>query len=472
MLTYAFDLLFRIYSEEGYAPSEISVLILQHNLYGLDICPRAAQLAQFALVCKAREQSRTAFRNPIQPHVICLQNVIFEADELPMEWLEASDQWADGEVPSTADLLHDLNLFTDAENFGSLLQPKLPESQLVFLKQRVTSHWPKALDPLLAHDVRERILRVLAQAEALTQRYHVTVANPPYMGSGGMNDLVKEFVKSTYPTAKQDLMTCFMERSSKFTIDDGWVAMINLPSWLFIVSFEGLRKWLISQQQIVSLLHLGRGIFGSDFGTVAFVLKNQAPNGNRGVYRRLFVDHVDVDSIEQKERKFLDPGLGKYLARQTDFLAVPSAPIAYWLTERVLTIFREAQSLGEVVQPRAGISTGCNERFIINWYEAAWSRIGFNQSTCSQRYVFYPHNKAGGFRRWFGNTNYVLRYDAGARAEMKHMPGFRHDGERFYFKPQVSWGKSQQGLSVRVIIRRASLLTVQAYVYFPTPRFT
>jgi len=178
MLTYAFDLLTLIYEEEGYAPTEIPALILRHNLHGLEICPRAAQLAELALVFKAREKSRRFFQpeHLVRPRIIELRDVRFAEGELPEEWLVASGQWPVGKVPAKADILHDLHLFTDAKNFGSLLQPKLSDEQLSFLKQRVTDHWPLTTDHLFSNAVREHVLRVLEQAEALTQRYHVVVS--------------------------------------------------------------------------------------------------------------------------------------------------------------------------------------------------------------------------------------------------------------------------------------------------------
>jgi hypothetical protein len=440
MLTYAFDLLTLIYEEEGYGPTDIPALILQHNLYGLEICPRAAQLAELALVFKAREKSRRFFQpeHLVRPHIIELRDVRFAENELRdyIRTLGLGDLFNEP-------MLKLLHQFEEAKNFGSLIQPRLDERAIAFARRAIEA---KDLGgQLFLRETHLKVLRVLEQAEALTQRYHVVVANPPYMGSGNMNGGVKNFVNTLYPEAKQDLMTCFMVRAANLTVKHGYFAMINLPSWLFILSFEELRKWLVNECQIESLLHLGRGIFGSDFGSVAFVLKNSKPTLHLSVFRRLFTEHVEVDSVEEKERKFLSPDLGRFVADQRTFKGIPGAPIAYWLSERVFSVFEQAESLGEVVKPRAGISTGCNERFILSWHEVSLGVVGFSQHTKSDRYSFYPHNKAGGFRRWYGNTSYILRYDRNALNEMEKMPGFRHDGEERYFQPSVSWGKVTAG---------------------------
>lgn len=440
MLTYAFDLLFRIYEEEGYVPNEIPVLIMKHNLYGLEICPRAAQLAELALVFKAREKSRRFFQpgTLVQPRILALQDIRFDEGEL-RDYIAALDLGALFNEP----MLKLLHQFEQATTFGSLIQPCLDEQNITFARNMIVA---KDLGgQLFLRETHSKVLRLLEQAEMLCQRYHIVVANPPYMGSGNMNDGMKGLVNALYREAKQDLMTCFMIQAANLTVKCGYFAMINLPSWLFILSFDELRRWLVTECEIKSLLHLGRGIFGSDFGSVAFALKNSAPTSHPSVFRRLFTEHVEVDSVEVKERKFLTPTLGRFVAHQRKFLGIPGAPIAYWLSERFLSVFERAKCLGEVVKPRAGISTGRNERFILNWHEVSLCTIGFNRQAASDEYSFYPHNKAGGFRRWYGNTSYILRYNQRALKEMQEMPGFRHDGQERYFLPSVSWGKVTAG---------------------------
>jgi hypothetical protein len=245
MLTYAVDLLTLIYEEEGYAPSEISGLILQHNLYGLEICPRAAQLAEFALVLKAREKARRFFQleQLVQPHIIELQDVRFEEGVLN-DYIEALDL---GELfdPNLFKLLH---RFEEAKNFDSLIQPCLDEQAIANITRTIEA---KDLGgQLFLRETHLKVLRVLEQAGVLTQKYHNVVANPPYMGGKGMNPSLKQWPAQNYPDERSDLMTCFMERSRNLTAPDGLWAMIYLPSWMFLSSYAILRDKLVSRQTV------------------------------------------------------------------------------------------------------------------------------------------------------------------------------------------------------------------------------
>ena len=304
MLTYAFDLLTLIYEEEGYAPTEIPALILRHNLHGLEICPRAAQLAELALVFKAREKDRRFFKKLDQglgnrgqgvgdkgmqrPHIIELKNITFDEGELPMDWLAVPDQWPMGEVPAKADILHDLYLFTDAKNFGSLLQPKLSEQQLVFLKQRVTNHYPLTPNPLFSNKVREHVLRVLEQAEALTQRYHVVVANPPYMGAKNQTATLKAFLELNFEPFKADLFSAFFVRSRTLALPAGFLGFMSPFVWMFIGSYENLRRELIERASITSLVQLEySGFDGATVPICCFTLNNQYRPNHKGAFIRL-----------------------------------------------------------------------------------------------------------------------------------------------------------------------------------------
>lgn len=341
ILTYSFDLLYRIYEEEGHAPSEIHYLILQHNLYGLDICPRAAQLAQFALVCKAREKFRSAFRNPIQPHVICLEDVVITSDEIAA-YLELPGM---REI-FTEKVLLQIHQFRESTSaLGSLIQPVLTLPEIREIKTHLCSTIPEDAFLQLVY---RKFMCVFEQAEALSQRYQIVVANPPYMGTNGMNGKLKRFILDNYPAAKSDLMTCFMDRAASLLLEAGYWGMINLPSWMFLGSFQDFRKNLVTEQSILSLLHLGRGVFGSDFGSVAFVVQNKRANNFRlGVYRRLFEEHVQVRHVDKIKNIFLESNNGYFLFSQSYFLDLPGFIIAYWLSPAALKIFHHAVSLGQ-----------------------------------------------------------------------------------------------------------------------------
>ena len=458
MLTYAFDLLFLIYEEEGYAPTEIPALILRHNLHGLEICPRAAQLAELALVFKAWEKSRRFFQpeHLVRPHIIELRDVRFAENELPVQWLGASDQWPaggsgqgsvasgqPGKVPAKEDILHDLHLFTDAKNFGSLLQPKLSEEQLNFLKQRVTDHWPLTTDHLFSNVVREHVLRVLEQAEALTQRYHVVVANPPYLGMANANSILKRFADDTYPRTKADAFAMFIERSSKLTIQHGYAGLVTMQSWLFLSSYADLRDDLLTKSRLINVVHIGPRGFDSIAGhvvqTVAFVVKVGAVSGGPTKFLRL-VDYPSEATKEAALLKMISSGDG-FLTAAADLRKIDGAPISYWIPAKARQHFEQLPALKSVNQPRTGISTGANERFILRWSEVSHSDIGLGLASKSSQFRYYPHNKGGDTRVWYGNQTDVLKYSAADIAAMERCDGFRHDNAPFYFRPSASWTK-------------------------------
>ena len=456
MLTYAVDLLYLIYEEEGYAPSEIPQKILRHNLYGLEICPRAAQLAELALVLKAREKSRRFFQpeNLVRPQIIELRDVRFAENELPVQWLVASDQWPAGNVPAMVDILHDLNLFTAAKNFGSLLQPKLSERQLGFLKQRVTGHWPLTPDHLLAHAVRERLLRVLEQAEALTQRYHIVVANPPYMGSGGMTLRVKDFAKNGFPDSKSDLFAMFMERATSLTSKSGYIAMVTMQSWMFLSSYEALRAKLLKNACFVTFLQIGYNSFPEMNSKIAqacaFVAKNQFQK-KAGVYFNLNVAPQSAD----KELVFLeqlqsDAGIFGYAS---DFQKIPGSPIAYWISKEMLSLYA-GSLLGDYATPKQGLATGDNAQFLRYWHEVSLHKFERESSSIDEsiksRRKWFPTTKGGSFRRWSGNQDYVVNWENDGE-EIRRFgletgrARSRAQNTAFYFATGATWSTISSG---------------------------
>ncbi|MDG3012428.1 BREX-1 system adenine-specific DNA-methyltransferase PglX [Rhodococcus sp. D2-41] len=322
MLTYAFDLLYAIYEEEGHAPSEIPSLILAHNLHGAEIDPRAGSLAAFALTMKARAKDRRFFtRSDAQPKICVIEPISFTPDELDVLITKGGDRDAEEAF---------WNQFRDADTFGSLIQPDADATA----QAAVVLEGLKDQEETFYYDTLFRARRSVAQAEVLSRQYSVVTANPPYMGGKQMSALLSQFMKEKYPTGKADLMAAFMVRAQELTVRRGTWGMINLPSWMSLKSFEDLRHDLLEGQRIVSMVHLGRGIFGSDFGSVAFVIDNAPAKSARGVYRRLFEQHVDVRSVPAIEALFHDPTYNRYEVAQSDFAAIPGSPVVYGSVKR------------------------------------------------------------------------------------------------------------------------------------------
>ena len=441
MLTYAFDLLYAIYEEEGYAPSEIPGLILTHNLYGTEIDPRAAALASFALMMKARSRQRGFLRAPVQPRICVVKPVEFTATEL--------DQLA-GVGCGVQESRDFWQSFMHADVLGSLI---LPDGEvLAEARKRLVALEADTLD---AADTLERAQRVVTQSEYLARTYTVVVTNPPYMGSGKMGDALSRWLKKHHPEAKSDLMTAFMERAYVLCESGGLWGMINLPAWMALSSFARFRKALLRRVSIDSLLHLGRGVFGSDFGSVAFVVVNGCPaESRRGVYRRLFDRHVEVRSPESIRQLFLDSQHGRYVALQTVLRGLPGARLAYWLSPAMTRAFTEGRPLGEVAAPKQGLATADNARFLRLWFEVSRSRTCFDADSREAAKVsgatWFPHLKGGEFRKWWGNQDYVVNWANDGAEIQTYRDAHGKQKSRpqnidSYFKPAISWSLLSSG---------------------------
>lgn len=441
MLTYAFDLLYEIYAEEGHDAAEIPGLILRHNLTGIEIDDRAGALAAFALSMKAaaRLGRRRFLRMEAKPDIVVLQNVRFTPTEMQdVAAVVGRDLFTD-------ELRETLGQFEQAKNFGSLIVPKLrcPAEALRVVEVRDFG------SDLLLKEVQARVVAVLRMAEALSPKYHVVVANPPYMSASGMNAALKGWLKTNFPSAKADAMTAFMERSAMLARDAGYWGMINLPSWMFLGTYEKLRLSLLEKNTVNSLLHLGRGIFGSDFGSVAFTLRASKPKKNdRGVYRKLFQNHVDVRDVSEISRIFLEGEFGRFDVQQSALLRIPGAPISYWISDKVGEIFADLPKMIEIAAVCAGHQTGENDRFLRQWTEISAAR--FSPDTANREaaavsgITWFPHNKGGEFRRWFGNRDLVINWkDDGA--EIKNHPSSALRNPDQMFLEGVTWSHTTSG---------------------------
>lgn len=433
MLTYAFDLLYAIYEEEGVDSAEIPEKILTYNLYGIEIDERAGELAAFALTMKARAKQRRFFNKSIKPNVCVLENVKFAPDELS-EYMSFI-----GHNLFTEPLKTTLCQFEEADNFGSLIRPEVSEVAEV-LRTLVSKDLS---GQLFLSETHKKVLQALRQANFLSRQYHVVIANPPYLGGKGMNGRLGVWAKNNYPDSKSDLMTCFMERAQTLTQPKGIWGMINLPSWMFLSSFEKLRQKLLVETKIHSMLHLGRGIFGADFGSVAFVVHNaKATSETSGVYRRLFDRTSIVRGPGEIETLFLEKNYGRFVFNQFNFFNIPGQPIAYWLSDKFISAFKAGTPMQNYAVPRQGFATGKNERFLRFWPEVS---IGnFNRSAKSaadakeSNLRWFPCNKGGEFRKWYGNNAIVANWKNDG-AEMREFSGSVIRNPQYYFREGITW---------------------------------
>lgn len=300
----------------------------------------------------------------------------------------------------------------------------------------------------------EQLEMMMRVAQILTQKYDVVCTNPPYMGGSGMNTTLSTYVKKNFPDSKSDLSTCFMEQCGRLATKNGYYAMINIPVWMFLSSYEKLRKKIEIRNTYVNMVHFGRGIFGSDFGTTSFVISKTHTNEYIGVYRRLFEKQGAVDSVEQKQKWFFE-GMGYYTAKQENFSKIPGSPVAYWVSEKIFDCFANFEKIDDVANPRQGLATGNNEKFLRLWYEVSNEDIKFDAVSLDDFFEtnrkYIPYNKGGSFRKWFANMEFIIRFDRKHYGILgtvgNHLPS-----RDFYFKESITWSKvTSGGLSMRYI---------------------
>lgn len=449
MLTYAFDLLHAIYEEEGYDAADIPGLILTKNLYGVEIDERAGALAAFALTMKAAARRKRFLRRGVQPNVCVLGPVRFETGELN-EYMDAI-----GRDLFTAPLRNTLTQFGEADNFGSLIQPALPDVTCV----RKILESKDVGNNLFLRDVHARVLQVIRMADFLGSKYHVVVANPPYMGAKGMNPRLGDFAKLRYPNSKSDLFAMFMERALTMTLARGMMAMINMQSWMFLSSYEKLRGSILLDGTILNMAHLGERAFdtigGAVVSTTAFVLANSHHPNQKGDYLRLTAGRSEAEKVGLLGRA-AEAGENRYCVSAAQIQSIPGQPIVYWQTDRFYELFRQLSGLADIAKPRQGATTSDNERFLRVWSEVSAKDIGLGfadrTSASSSGGKWFPYNKGGEFRRWYGNQEFIINYaDDGREIKEFHeelnklRPGGRLKNQEFYFRDCISWSKVSTG---------------------------
>jgi len=426
MLTYAFDLLYAIYEEEGADPAEIPEKILTHNLYGIEIDERAAELAAFALTMKARGKQRRFLNKRIQPNICVLRPIKIAPQDLDAYVAEV------GRDLFTANLRTLLTQFEEADNFGSLIRPEAMDFAEI---RRVLAEKGIGNQLLLEH-VHGDVLRVLEQAEYLSQRYQVVVANPPYMGNGGLNGRLGAWAKDNYPDSKADLFAMFIERNLDLVAKQGAVGMITMQSWMFLSSYEKLRANLLNNKTLVTMAHLGPRAFDSIGGevvsTTAFVFESAQQRERKGDYLRL----VDGSSEAEKDRMIREAIRNRdcgwyHRAASADFQKIPGGPIAYWISQKILATFEEP-SLGDVIITEGQNKTADNSRFARLIWEVNCDHVGRDRK-------WLEYAKGGSFRKWYGNIEHVVDWSPEARSHYRRDSSCRIVDDRFWYLEGITW---------------------------------
>lgn len=410
VLVYAFDLFCKMYEEEGYQTREIPSLILTNNIYGIDIDPRCKQLAAFALTMKARAYHSRYLRRAVMPNTIALEAIEHDVIASTGAWSSKSSMWQ----------------FENVDTIGSLLQIDPKECAKIQVESGLFGS-------------RQQLLKT--QAEYLSQKYHCVVTNPPYLGKGFCDEL-KNYVNTTFPNSKSDLYAAFIECLSDKVIANGYTGLVTMESWMFLSSYENLRKYLIENKTIINLSHFDWNIMRIAFGTVAFVLQNKKHNGYKGVYS--YLDRTDVDLQIEIPYVFPKKDNGKYaILNQSNFEKIPGCPFGYWVSEKIRETFTRNLPLSAVCKPTQGLATADNGRFLRSWFEVSIGKIGFGHknaaSAAESGKKWFPYNKGGAFRKWYGNQEFVVNWEDDGN-EIKAFKGAVVRNPTFYFKSSISWG--------------------------------
>ena len=427
VLVYAFDLFCKMYEEEGYQTREIPSLILTNNIYGIDIDPRCKQLAAFALTMKARAYHSRYLRRAVMPNTIALEAIEHDVIASTGAWSSKSTMWQ----------------FENVDTIGSLLQIDPKECARIQVESGLFG-------------ARQQQLKT--QAEYLSQKYHCVVTNPPYLGKG-FCDVLKNYVNATYPNSKSDLYAAFIECLSDKVVANGYTGLVTMESWMFLSSYEKLRKYLIDYKTIVNLSHFDWHIMRIAFGTVAFVLQNKRYNGCKGVYS--YLDRNDVDL--QNELPYIFPKIdnGRYSINiQSNFKKIPGCPIGYWVSNKLLSVF-ESPIIEKCADTRLGMATADNNLFLRFCWEVDYRNtlLSCNSTEESELAVeqWYPYAKGGSFRKWYGNNEYLVNWKDNGYAirnftDEKGKVRSHNYNLDYIFKKGITWNALSSGnTSFRVL---------------------
>ena len=494
ILNECFDLLYDLYIAEGYGRGEAVENIFNHNLTGIDLDTRAKQLSQFALLLKACQKDAAFADAHCLPNVLTMPKPWNKETQGPIQDMlhiyfqgEATNEQKE-EIAACFDLIQ------NADSLGSIMKFDISESTRLLIKQ-TTDYW--CSQEIVPEEVRTQIA-AFKLILALTEKYHALVMNPPYMGGGNMNSVLSKYVKDNYKDGKADLATVFVEMMGQLTSANGSYAFIIPPSWMFLSTFEGLRKNIIENQSIESLLHLSRGVFGADFGASSAIIKNSHNEDAYGTYFRLvertfqefeqshlrmlfeqtlsnhdFKYNFKEYTKDVNELPYSEDGNRIYYpnVEQKNFEKIPGAPIGYWVSPKIQEIFTSNLALSAVCSPTQGLATADNARFLHLWFELNYSRIGFGCENAAlaarSQKKWFPTTKGGTFRRWFGNMYYVVNWENDGEELTNFKGSVIRNRWRYFTKCGATWSTIASGKPSFRYFDKSWLFETKGSVCFP-----
>jgi type II restriction/modification system DNA methylase subunit YeeA len=441
ILVYSFDILFQMYEEAGYPVSDIPKLILEKNLYGLDIDTRATQLATFSLIMKARSRSRSILRKKIKFNIYSIEESNHLDKEGIIELLSKDDE-------EKEELQHMLETFYNGKLYGTMLQMESYDYKKYIERIDNLEDTQLTVETFEVFNHLEDLRHLLTQSQLLVSSFDISITNPPYMGTKGMSKDLSEFLKVNFPDSKSDLFAVFKERLQIFTKPNGFYATINQHSWMFLSSYENLRKKFIRNSFIYSMLHLGIGTFPElntkTVQSTAYVARNTTNTSYIATYFRLTENFNVKDKIDEFFKK-----KNLYLSSLNKFANVPGNPIVYWASDEMIKAFQENPTLDKIAEPRQGLATSDNDRFLRIWYEVNYQNIGFSvkspQEAIDSTKKWFPYNKGGDFRKWYGNQTYIINWENNGEEIKNYAAKLYKSYTRtikninYYFKEGITW---------------------------------
>ena len=405
ILVYAFDVLLQIYTSCGWSERDAAKSIIENNLYGLDIDDRAGQLAYFAVMMKARKYSRRILNGEVRPNVLAIQDSVFMTDDF-------IDYVAGKDTHMKADLTLLRSSLKDAKEYGSIINmPKLNFAALYERMDIISRSFAEDMFQISYQNTAvEQLLPLVKQAEIMAQKYDVVVTNPPYMGNGSMSATLSEFVRQNYPDSKSDLFACCIECGFSMLKPWGYNAMVTMHSWMFLSSLERLRDKILRGKSICTLLQMDNMVMGIAFGTAATVIRNSHICN----YKASFTKVTLSDILDSVPKNFPVENVGVFVRNNEHFFELPGHTIAYWVSRTAINSFLFS-ALEKYATTRLGMSTANNDLFMRNWFEVSSERVGFGipspKDAIMSRKKWFPYNKGGSFRKWYGNNDYVVNWE-------------------------------------------------------------
>ena len=446
ILVYAFDLLMDIYQSEGYSKNEAATSILNNNLFGMDIDRRAFQLAYFALMMKYRQYVRRGLSDENSAHVYDIPSTSgFDA----LDFAAIDETFSN---PVASEIKKALNRFEHEDEQGSLLNTDDIDFNVI---EDALADLKNSSIPLDLINVIDTLENSLVVGKTLSAMYEVVITNPPYMGSSRMNGSLSDFAKKQFPNSKSDLFAMFMEHYNGRIVKNGYNAMVTMQSWMFLSSFETMRTYLLEKYTISNLMHMENNVMGIAFGTAVTIVRNLNLPTFVGTYHQI----KTADASEKVPKNLPIYGNRYNRTNQSNFGKIPGSPIAYWASDNLLQDFEIGTRMDDLIDPRQGLATADNNRFLRQWFEVSYGKIKFDAKdipeSVSSNKKWFPYNKGGSYRKWYGNYDYVVNWENDGQdiKNFKFPNGKQRSVVRnpnYYFREAITWSLiTSGGFSIR-----------------------